>query len=80
MVAVAQIDIVGIRMLASFRPACARGRTDFPACGTFEGRRMNAFITLNTTALAPIAKASVKTAAMVNPGDLRNWRRANRRS
>ena len=35
---------------------------------------------LNTTALAPIAKASVKTAAMAKPGDLRNWRMANRRS
>jgi hypothetical protein len=41
---------------------------------------MNAFMTLNTTAFAPIAKASVKTAAMVNPGDLRNWRSANFRS
>jgi hypothetical protein len=35
---------------------------------------------LNTTAFAPIAKASVRTAAAAKPGDLRNWRRANRRS
>jgi predicted phosphodiesterase len=41
---------------------------------------MNAFITLKTTALAPMANASVKTAVMVNPGDLRNWRKENRRS
>jgi predicted phosphodiesterase len=27
-----------------------------------------------------MANASVKTAVMVNPGDLRNWRKENRRS
>jgi hypothetical protein len=34
------------------------------------------FITLNTTALAPIAIANVGTAVKVNPGDLRNCRTA----
>jgi hypothetical protein len=41
---------------------------------------MSAFKTANTTALAPMASASVKTAAMANPGDLRITRRANRKS
>src|SRR5215472_8028088 len=41
---------------------------------------MSAFSTPKTTALAPMANASVNTAAIVNPGDLRSWRRANRRS
>ena len=34
----------------------------------------------NTTAFAPMANASVETAATVKPGDLRNCRRANRTS
>ena len=33
-------------------------------------------MTLNTTAFAPIASASVRTAASANPGDLRNMRKA----
>src|SRR5579864_3624171 len=41
---------------------------------------MNAFMMLNTTAFAPIAKASVKTAAMVKVGERRIWRTENRRS
>jgi hypothetical protein len=41
---------------------------------------MSPFNTAKTTVLAPMAKASVKTAAMANPGDLRNWRKAKRRS
>src|ERR1700721_1054621 len=41
---------------------------------------MSAFKTPKTTALAPMANASVDTAAIVNPGDLRSWRSANRRS
>src|SRR5437667_11635912 len=41
---------------------------------------MNPFMTLKTTALAPMAMANVEMAAMANPGDLRNWRRTNRRS
>ena len=41
---------------------------------------MSAFNTPKTTALAPMASVSVKTAVMVKPGDLRSWRRANRRS
>src|ERR1700688_1890413 len=41
---------------------------------------MSAFNTPKTTALAPMASVSVKTAVIVKPGDLRSWRRANRRS
>jgi hypothetical protein len=40
------------------------------------GRKINPFITLNTTALAPMAIASVKTALIVKAGDLRNCRNA----
>src|SRR5277367_4244170 len=52
----------------------------FSASGTFSGRRMSAFNTPKTTALAPMASVSVKTAVIVKPGDLHSWRRANRRS
>src|ERR1700753_595396 len=41
---------------------------------------MSAFNTPKTTALAPMASVSVKTAVMVKPGDLRSWRSANRTS
>ena len=41
---------------------------------------MSAFNTPKTTALAPMASVSVKTAVIVKPGDLHSWRRANRRS
>ena len=40
------------------------------------GRRISPFNTPKTTAFAPIANASVKTATMVNPGDLRNTPKA----
>src|ERR1700722_84123 len=52
----------------------------FSVCGTFSGRSTSAFSTLKTTALAPMARASVKTAVMANPGALRSWRRARRMS
>jgi len=48
--------------------------------GTLRGRSTSAFSTLKTTALAPMASASVSTAVAANPGDLRNWRMAIRRS
>src|SRR5438445_8078609 len=35
---------------------------------------------LNTAVLAPIPRASTMTAAAVNPGALKSWRRANLRS
>ena len=41
---------------------------------------LSAFNTPKTTALAPMASISVKTAVMVKPGDLRSRRRAKRRS
>src|SRR6516164_5131345 len=50
------------------------------ACGTFNGRSTSAFSTLKTMALAPMASASVSMAVTANPGDLRNWRKASRRS
>src|ERR1700722_18097729 len=50
------------------------------ACGTLSGRRINASNMANTTAFAPMARASVKTATMVKPGDLRNTRRLRRTS
>jgi hypothetical protein len=37
---------------------------------------IRAFMTLKTTAFAPIAKASVNTAATVKPGDFRSTRMA----
>src|ERR1700678_193844 len=46
-------------------------------CGTLSGRRINAFSTLNTMALAPMASASVSTAVKANPGAFRNCRRAS---
>ncbi len=52
----------------------------FSECGTFSGRSTSAFSTLKTTALAPMASASVSTAVTANPGALRNWRRASRKS
>jgi hypothetical protein len=39
-------------------------------------RDKTAFITLKTAVFAPIPRASVKTATVVNPGLLRNWRSA----
>src|ERR1700761_1126498 len=50
------------------------------ACGTLSGCRMSAFSTLKTTALAQMAMARVSTAVMANPGDLRNCRKASRKS
>src|SRR5260370_38985782 len=47
-------------------------------CGTLSGRKINAFSTLNTIGLAPMASASVSTAVRVNPGAFRNFRRASR--
>src|SRR5271170_925264 len=47
-------------------------------CGTLSGLRINAFSTLNTIALAPMASASVSTAVKANPGAFRNCRRASR--
>jgi hypothetical protein len=37
-------------------------------------------ITLNIAVAAPIPSAKVRMATTVKPGDLRNWRRAKRRS
>jgi hypothetical protein len=42
------------------------------------GRRINAFSTLKTIALAPIARARVSTAVEANPGAFRNCRKASR--
>src|SRR5215831_15250953 len=39
-----------------------------------------AFMSVKTAALAPIPKAKVSTAVLVNPGVLRNWRNAKRKS
>src|SRR5437588_7867697 len=50
----------------------------FSGSGTSNGRRISEFNTLKTTAFAPIPNASVKTAAIVNPGDLRSIRRLKR--
>src|SRR6202041_1379615 len=47
-------------------------------CGTLSGLRINAFSTLNTIALAPIASASVSTEVSANPGAFRNCRKASR--
>src|SRR5271154_6003787 len=47
-------------------------------CGTLSGRRINAFNTLNTIELAPMASASVSTAVKANPGAFRNCRKASR--
>src|ERR1700759_2662885 len=50
-----------------------------PGFGTLSGRSTNAFSTLKTIALAPIASARVNTAVRANPGALRNCRKASRR-
>src|SRR5436190_8071903 len=43
-------------------------------------RRKRSWIKLKIAVFTPIPSASVSTARKVNPGDLRSWRRAKRRS
>src|SRR5918996_6625873 len=43
-------------------------------------RRKRSWIKLKMAVFIPMPMASVMTASNVNPGDLRSWRRANRRS
>ena len=44
------------------------------------GRRITAFTMLKIAVLAPMPKASVNTATVVNPGFFRSMRAANRKS
>jgi hypothetical protein len=46
-------------------------------CGTFRGRRISPFITLKTTAFAPMAMARLETAVIVKPGVFRGTRMLN---
>src|SRR5690348_8910346 len=58
----------------------ARNATKPSGCGIPVGFSSTAFITLNTATFAPIPRASVITAAIVNPGDFTSCRSAKRSS
>ena len=63
----AKIEIVGIGVGPEVSPCWTYEKA--LCLGKFSGRRINAFNTPKTRALAPMASASVNTAAMVKPGD-----------
>src|SRR6266550_9578721 len=55
-------------------------RTTFSGSENGRPRRKRSCIKLKMAVFIPMPRASVITASDVNPGDLRSWRRANRRS
>src|ERR1700761_9750678 len=52
----------------------------FPESGNGRGRKSTASTMEKMAVVAPMPKASMSTAVMANPGDLRSWRRTKRRS
>src|SRR6266550_5821191 len=55
-------------------------RTTFSGSENGRPRRKRSCIKLKMAVFIPMPRASVITASDVNPGDLRSWRRAKRRS